>query len=343
MVTVIHVTLSEAAAALAATSAASSSSPVAAAADSIMKTDPGCDTDRVQHPSISFDNIECDHQGEKKRNLQPNHLNSIKQVKKRQKFDAFIFDLRDVPYQLPISKHADRVKEGASKYQGVYFEKSKKTWKAQISIHGKDRHIGCYDKEEEAAVDYARAVFKYKGQDALHKARERNASEPAAADLSDVPPQSPIPKPSEYTKEGASKYQGVCFNKEIQKWTAQLKMNDKVLQIGCYKNEEEAAVDYARELFKYKGQGALGKARKRNSSGYTAADLRDIPPQPPILKSANRIKKGSSKYQGVSFNNVKNKWRAAIRIDGKDLHIGYYKKEEEAAADYARAVFKYRG
>ena len=33
---------------------------------------------------------------------------------------------------------------------------------------------------------------------------------------------------------------------------------------------------------------------------------------------------------------MKNKWRAAIRIDGKDLHIGYYKKEKEAAADYAR-------
>ena len=29
-------------------------------------------------------------------------------------------------------------------------------------------------------------------------------------------------------------------------------------------------------------------------------------------------------------------------IDGKLRYIGYYDDEEEAAADYARAVFKYR-
>ena len=63
--------------------------------------------------------------------------------------------------------------------------------------------------------------------------------------------------------------------------------------------------------------------------------------QPPILKSAGRIKDGASKYTGVCFSKQQNKWQAQIMIDGKQHSIGYYDNEEEAAVDYARALFKY--
>uniref|UniRef100_A0A7S2LTU9 AP2/ERF domain-containing protein n=1 Tax=Skeletonema marinoi TaxID=267567 RepID=A0A7S2LTU9_9STRA len=85
-------------------------------------------------------------------------------------------------------------------------------WQAQIRIDGMNRHIGYYDNEEEAATDYARAVFKYKGQGALDKAREQGARDKVREqnsfiiDLSDVPPQPPIPKRPDHIKEGASKY-----------------------------------------------------------------------------------------------------------------------------------------
>jgi hypothetical protein len=67
-----------------------------------------------------------------------------------------------VPPQSPIPKSSGRVKEGASKYTGVTFNKQSNRWHAQINISGKNQFIGLYDNEEEAAVDYARAVFKYK-------------------------------------------------------------------------------------------------------------------------------------------------------------------------------------
>ena len=41
-------------------------------------------------------------------------------------------------------------------------------------------------------------------------------------DLSDIPPQPPIPKSSGRVKEGTSKYKGVCYNKESNKWKAQI-------------------------------------------------------------------------------------------------------------------------
>jgi AP2-like factor (euAP2 lineage) len=67
--------------------------------------------------------------------------------------------LTDVPPQSPLRKSSS--KDGASKYQGVYFDKASNKWKAHISIEGKLHYIGSYDNEEEAAIDYARAVSKY--------------------------------------------------------------------------------------------------------------------------------------------------------------------------------------
>ena len=406
MVTVIHVTLSEAAAALAATSAAadsiiksdtdiadlqtqltdrpcpkpdvvssalfhtdtdddyddagdegrdedsksSSSKPLVKVKEEDLEVEEGktccavdhssC-TDGIQHPSISIDNIDND-KGEKRRDLQPNHSSSSKQIKKRQKIDAFTLDLSDVPPQIPISKHADKVKEGASKYAGVY--KETKKWVAKIRIEGKQRTIGYYVDEEEAAADYARAVFKYRGSEALAKARvqKQNSSGSDFIDLSDVPPQSPILKSTGRIKEGASKYAGSCFNKAMNKWQAQIWIDGKCRHIGLYENEVEAAADFARAVFKYRGPLALVKARLQNSSGL-AIDLSDVPPQPPTVKVGHQIIEGASKYVGVCFSKAMRKWKASIRVKGKGRHIGYYENEEEAAIDYARAVFKYRG
>ena len=254
--------------------------------------------------------------------------------------------LRDVPPQLPILKSEGNIKGGTSKYVGVNFDKKRKIWKAIISIKGKLRHIGYYKNEEEAAIDFARAVFKFKGQDAVDKAREQNKQSTPAIDLSDVPPQQPILKSKGRIKEGSSKYTGVSFDKSMQKWSAKITIEGKLHHVGYYKNEEEAAIDYARAIFKYKGQDAPDKAREQNSSGSKSAfniDLSDVPPQPPILKSKERIKEGSSKYTGVYFDKSMSKWKAAIRIEGKQQCIGYYEDEEEAAADYARALFMFKG
>ncbi|KAK1742622.1 AP2/ERF family transcription factor [Skeletonema marinoi] len=227
-----------------------------------------------------------------------------------------IIELSDVPSQPPIPKRG-RIKDGASKYTGVTFHKQSNKWLAQIiMIEKKPCCIGYYESEEEAAADYARALFKYKGQGALEKARKQNTAG--------------------RNKEGASKYTGVSFHKQMNKWQAQIQIEGKKRCIGFYENEEEAAVDYARAVFKYKCQGALDKAME------FIIDLSDISPQLPIPKSAGRIKEGASKYTGVSFNKQKKKWKAEITVKGKSRFIGSYDDEEEAAVDYARAVFKYK-
>jgi hypothetical protein len=95
--------------------------------------------------------------------------------KRRRRHNSFVIDLSDTPRQPPISKRRGRIKEEASKYTGVSFDKPRNKWTAQIKIEGKKHCIGYYDNEEHAVVDCARAVFKYRGQGALDRVREQDS------------------------------------------------------------------------------------------------------------------------------------------------------------------------
>ena len=265
---------------------------------------------------------------------------SGKETKKRQRQRRI--DLTNVHQLQPIPKSKGRMKEGASQYTGDTFHKSNNKWLAQIKIDRMKRHIGYYyyENEEEAAADNARAKFKYKGQEALDKVRERKSfGLGTIIDLTDVPPQPPILKSKGRMKEGSSKYTGIRFYKPMNKWRAEIRIDGRKRHIGYYENEEEAAIDYARALFKYKDKG-----RVRTSSGFVI-DVSDVTPQLPIPKSKGRMKEGASKFAGVYFNKLTNNWQARTFIEGKSRHIGNYENDEEAeaAVDYARAVFKYRG
>jgi len=51
-------------------------------------------------------------------------------------------------------------------------------------------------------------------------------------------------------------------------------------------------------------------------------------------------KGGTSKYIGVSWSKIAKKWKSEIRINGKKIHLGYYKKEQEAAQAYQNELKK---
>tara|TARA_R110000803_G_scaffold198005_1_gene261688 strand:+ start:43 stop:567 length:525 start_codon:yes stop_codon:yes gene_type:complete len=52
------------------------------------------------------------------------------------------------------------------------------------------------------------------------------------------------------------------------------------------------------------------------------------------------IKRGSSKYVGVSWHKNLNKWRTSIYIKGKIKHLGYFTDEKEAAQAYQNELKK---
>ena len=50
----------------------------------------------------------------------------------------------------------------------------------------------------------------------------------------------------------------------------------------------------------------------------------------------SKNKNGTSMYKGVSFHKPLNKWRARIKHNGQQIHIGYFLDESEAGRAYDR-------
>ena len=55
---------------------------------------------------------------------------------------------------------------------------------------------------------------------------------------------------------GSSRYKGVSWNKKSCKWVAQIRKNSKVIHLGYYHNEEEAALTYNKAALEYFGEYA---------------------------------------------------------------------------------------
>ena len=56
-----------------------------------------------------------------------------------------------------------RRRNTTSQYKGVCWLKQNKKWKAQICINNKRKHIGYYDTELEASIEYDKAAILHHG------------------------------------------------------------------------------------------------------------------------------------------------------------------------------------
>ncbi len=56
-----------------------------------------------------------------------------------------------------------------------------------------------------------------------------------------------------------------------------------------------------------------------------------------------RGKKTSSKYKGITWYKKYNKWLAQIMLNKKQLHLGYYTEEIDAAKAYDESAIKHFG
>jgi hypothetical protein len=51
----------------------------------------------------------------------------------------------------------------------------------------------------------------------------------------------------------------------------------------------------------------------------------------------------SSRFKGVGWNKRKRKWVAQIKVNGKNRHLGYFAREEDAARAYTEASLAIQG
>jgi hypothetical protein len=121
-----------------------------------------------------------------------------------------------------------KIENATSKYYGVYWRKSSKRWAAAISKDLITYNIGEFKIEEEAAAAYnskARELYKEfanlnvlkNEQDILKKIKKKCTS---------------------------SKYRGVSWSTQKNKWGVKLQFQCKCYNCGFFENENEAAKAY---------------------------------------------------------------------------------------------------
>jgi hypothetical protein len=117
-------------------------------------------------------------------------------------------------------ENSSKDKNGSSKYTGVSWDKQRSKWKSSIQINGKLKYLGYFDLEEEAGEYY---------QDAL-KSLENNTE----IKVKEV--------------VFSSKYKGVTWHKQNEKWISQITINGKSKNLGRFNCELEAHHAYQKKL-----------------------------------------------------------------------------------------------
>lgn len=138
--------------------------------------------------------------------------------------------------------------ETSSKYKGVSYYKATNSWSAHIKLNYKKTHIGYYTLEEAAAMAYNVMAKLYHGEFA--KLNDIDFPDYEAYKISDV--------------RGVSKFKGVGWNKQQQKWYAQFHITkhgpgQKVKHLGLFDSEIEAAKAWNAAVIKYRGENSKTK------------------------------------------------------------------------------------
>jgi len=92
---------------------------------------------------------------------------------------------------------------------------------------------------------------------------------------------------------------------------------------------------------KYK-DGKFCDHKNRNGLDNRRLNLR-VATRNQNMHNSSRVIPGCSGMRGVYFQPITRKWRATIRVSGRQVHLGYFETKSDARVAYCEAAIKYRG
>ncbi len=135
-------------------------------------------------------------------------------------------------------------------------------------------------------------------------------------------------KTESYPTSKTYQYKGVRRASKGDKWQAYITYEKKQLHIGHFQTEIEAAIAYNRKSFELFGDVSL---------------LNNVEDTGSKIEKSTRDNK-TSKFRGVHLCSVsKKKWIAEIYHNGKDINIGRFNTEIEAAKAYNEKAIELKG
>lgn len=153
-----------------------------------------------------------------------------------------------------VQKTAKGWRNSSSKYKGVSWMASRKRWRAHITLEGKFKHLGYFEKEDDAAEEYNKAALSYFGELAFQNIIGQDNS---ADTFNEV--KTDKPRRSQNNQSG---YRGVFLHKGLQAkgvkcFTSKIRKNGKCFSLGYFNTAEEAAKAHDKLAYELFGNKAI--------------------------------------------------------------------------------------
>ena len=207
-------------------------------------------------------------------------------------------------------------------YKGCCFSTEKQKWKAELKKDYIITFLGYYDSE----VDAAKAYNDYALY--LNKTCDTNYSLNTIDGYIENPRDVVADNKKIILENKKSYYHGVSYDSQRKYYVSSIKYETKSYYLGHNENEIECAKLYNQQALYF------------NNHLNTKYVLNEISDYITIEKNiynenqASKISNKSSKYYGVTFNKKSNKYRSCLVYNKKQIHIGSFSDELEAAKAY---------
>jgi hypothetical protein len=219
-----------------------------------------------------------------------------------------------------------------SRYAGVTLFTAAQRYAAFVIVARKRIHLGMWSNEEEAALARDRAALHHRLDVPLHFPAKARALGPATAEELRR-----LARVTRKVRQNASEYAGVHWNDRRERWAALICVGKKrVVQIAQFDDEREAAEAYDR-VARFRGlDRSLLNFPDRLLAPASVADMR---------REARRTWKTrtTSRFRGVCWIRKTGLFVAQIHPGRRNIHLGNFASEEEAAHAYDRAALKFFG
>jgi len=219
-----------------------------------------------------------------------------------------------------------QLKNKTGDYKGVFWCTEKSKWRASLKVHYKEHFLGYFASELDGAIVYNDyAVY-------LNNTRKTNYV------INNIP--NYLPNPRDILKENletqmeieTSKYNGVSYDSNRKYYVVSIKYKRKTYNLGHNDDELECAKLYNQQALYF---------NNTFSSDYILNDIPGyitLPVNIYELLQTKKTNKKSSKYLGVCLNKRTGKYKSIVVYNKKQIHIGTFTDEIQAAEAYNKRV-----